>query len=89
MKNKILKAILESEETGATIEEIAEKTGITRSKTSYLLLLLEINKKVVIKYVFGDGFILEVYHLTEEEYQNQIQVYLWDFFSSGFREQKV
>lgn len=88
-EENILKAILEIEPTGAAIEDIVEKTGITKLKALYILLLLEIKDKVIKGYIHGDGFILEVYHLTKKEYQNQIQVHLWDFFSSGLHEQKV
>ena len=88
-EENILKAILEIEPTGAAIEDIVEKTGITKSKALFIISLLEIKGKVAIGYIPGDGFILEVYHLTREEYQNQIQVHLWDFFSSGLHEQEV
>ncbi|MEA2098057.1 MAG: hypothetical protein U9P70_03215 [Patescibacteria group bacterium] len=89
MEDKILEAIVESEVTGITIEEIIEKTGIDKQEASYLLLFLEIERKVVVRYIHGDGFIIEVYCLTEEEYQDQIQVFLWKFFFSGHHEQKV
>ena len=88
-EDKILKAILEIETRGATIEEIVEKTGIDKQRALFVISLLEIKGRIHMVNIPLDGCYLELYCLTEGEYQDQIQVYLWDFFSSGLREQKV
>ena len=84
IEDEILKAILEAQTTrtmiGATIEEIIEKTGIDKPEVLSSLLLLCIKKRVGIKNIPLEGCHLELYCLSEEEYQERIQSYLWDFF---------